>query len=165
MNLHDVRTGFAYNRWANQRLLAAAGELSREEVDRNLGGSFGSIRGTLRHILWGERGWLRYWREGSFVPDLTAADLPDLPSVVASWKSHDEEKAGFVRELTEEKLRAPCPVDGNPYVLGELIQNILTHSTHHRGQVVHMLRQIGRTPPNLGFRHFLTANRAELGRD
>jgi uncharacterized damage-inducible protein DinB len=164
MNLHDVRTGFAYNRWANQRLLAAAGELSREEVDRNLGGSFGSIRGTLRHILWGERRWLRYWKERSFVPDLSPEDLPDLSSITATWERHDQEKAAFVRELTEEKLRAPWPVGDDPYVLGELIQNILTHSTHHRGQVVHMLRQLGRTPPDLGFRHFLTANRADLDR-
>jgi uncharacterized damage-inducible protein DinB len=50
-----------------------------------------------------------------------------------------------------------------PYVLGELIQNILTHSTHHRGQVVHMLRQLGKTQPDTGFRHFLTKNRSELG--
>ena len=163
MNLQDVRTGFAYNRWANQRLLKAARELSAEELERNLGGSFASIRGVLRHLLWGERRWLRYWREGSFGPDLSTTDFPDLPSIAASWKGHEEEKAAFVRALTDEKLRASCPVDEDAYVLGELIQNILTHSTHHRGQVVHMLRQLGKTPPETGFRHFLTENRSELG--
>jgi len=161
MNLQDVRTGLAYNRWANQRLLNAAGELSGDELDRNLGGSFGSIRGTLAHLLWGERGWLRYWQEGSFGPDLSPTDFPDLPSIETSWKSHEDEKAAFVRGLTEEKLRAACLVDENPYVLGELIQHILTHSTHHRGQVVHMLRQLGKIPPGTGFRQFLTANRGE----
>lgn len=163
MNVQDVRTAFAYNRWANQRLLKAAGELSGEELNRDLRGSFASIKGTLRHLLWGERRWLRFWREGSFGPDLSPTDFPDLTSIVASWKSHEEEKAAFARELTDEKLRAPCPVDENSYVLGELIQNILTHSTHHRGQVVHMLRQLGRTPPETGFRHFLTESRSELG--
>jgi uncharacterized damage-inducible protein DinB len=163
MNVRDIRTFFAYNRWANQRLLKAAGELSGEELNRDLRGSFASIRGTLRHLLWGERRWLRFWREGSFSPDLSPTDFPDLPSIVASWKSHEEEKAAFARELTDEKLLAPCPVDEDSYVLGELIQNILTHSTHHRGQVVHMLRQLGKTPPETGFRHFLTANRSELG--
>jgi uncharacterized damage-inducible protein DinB len=164
VNLQDVRTGLSYNGWANQLMLRAAGELSGEELNRNLGGSFASIRGVLRHLLWGERGWLQFWRVGSFVPELSATDLPDLPSIVESWKSHDEEKAAFVRELTDEKLRAPCPVDDDPYVLGELVQHILTHSTHHRGQVVHMLRQLGKTPPETGFRHFLTENRNELER-
>jgi uncharacterized damage-inducible protein DinB len=163
MNVQDIRTLFAYNRWANRRLLEAAGELSAGELDRDLGGSFASIRGTLRHLLWGERGWLRYWQQGSFTPDLSPTDLPDLPSIAASWKSHEEEKAAFVRELTDEKLHTPCPVDENPYVLGELIQHIVNHSTHHRGQVVHMLRQLGKTPPGTGFRTFLAQNREELG--
>ena len=143
-------TGFAYNRWANERLLRAAAELSDEELNRILGGSFGSIKGVLRHLFWGERGWLKYWREGSFPDELSPTDLPDLPSIVADWNSQEEEKAAFARGLTEEKLREACPVDDNPYVLGELIQHILTHSTHHRGQVVHMLRQLGRTPPETG---------------
>ena len=164
MNLHDVRIGFAYNRWANERLVQAASELSKEELDRELGGSFGSVRGTLRHLLWGELGWLHYWHEREFPDGLSPSDFADLPSIVAGWKSLEEEKASFVSELTEEKLLEPCPVDDDPYVLSELIQNILVHSTHHRGQVVHMLRQLGRTPPDTGFRHFLTENRARLAR-
>lgn len=164
MNLQDIRTGFAYNRWANELLLAAAGELSVEEFNRDLKGSFQSIRGTLRHLLWGEMGWLHYWQEREFPDQFSESDFADLPSIVAGWKSLEEEKASFASELTEEKLLEPCPVDDNPYVLGELIQNILVHSIHHRGQVVHMLRELGRTPPSTGFRWFLTENRAELAR-
>ncbi len=122
-------------------------------------------RGVLRHLLWGERGWLQYWREGSFGAELSPSDFPDLPSIAQSWTSHDEEKDAFVGELTEEKLSCAGPVNENAYVLAELIQNILIHSTHHRGQVVHMLRQLGRTPPETGFRHFLTENRSEIDRD
>ena len=164
MNLSDVRTGFAYNRWANGLLLGAAQELSPEERGRNLGGSFGSIPGTLRHILWGESGWLRYWREQSFGPAFAASDYPDLASLAEGWKRLEEDKDAFARGLTEEKLLAPMSVDGNAYVLGELIQHILNHSTHHRGQVVHMLRDLGRTPPGTGFRQFLTASRSAPGR-
>ncbi len=163
MNTQEFQALLAYNRWANRRLLEAAGELSAEDLDRDLRGSFASINGTLRHLLWGERGWLRFWREGSFGPDLSPADFPDLASIVASWKSLEEEKAAFSRELTDETLRAPRSVDEDSYVLGELIQHAVNHSTHHRGQVVHMLRQLGRTPPGTGFRTFLTENRGELG--
>jgi len=163
MNVQDVRTWFGYNRWANERLLAAAADLSVDELDRDLGGSFGSIRATLRHILWGERGWFRYWRERSFGPALAPADYPDLSSLAASWRELEEQKNVFASDLTEESLFAPLPVDDDAYVLSELIQHALNHSTHHRGQITHMLRELGRTPPGTGFRQFLAATRTARG--
>ncbi len=159
MNVESARTLFEYNRWANRLLLQAAGEISAEELDRDLRGSFSSLKGTLRHVLWGERSWLGYWRERSFGDELSPADFPDLAAIQESWDALEREQGAFFRELTEEKLGAPWPVDEDAYVLSELIQHAFNHSTHHRGQVVLMLRQLGRTPPGTGFRQFLTASR------
>jgi uncharacterized damage-inducible protein DinB len=162
MDAQSARTFFAYNRWANRRLLGAASELSAEELDRDLRGSFLSLKGTLRHLLWGERSWLRMWRERSFGPALSPDELPDLASIKKTWAALEKDQGAFFDGLTDKKLRAPLPVDENPYVLGELIQHALNHSTHHRGQVVLMLRQLGKTPPGTGFRQFLTASRRRV---
>jgi len=162
MDVQTGRTLFAYNRSANQSLLKAAGELAPEELDRDLGGSFSSVKGTLRHLLWGEHSWLRFWREQSFTPDLTRHQWPDLPSIRGAWAALEKEQEVFFRDLDDAALAAPMKVDVNEYVLGELIQHTFNHSTHHRGQLVHMLRQLGRTPPDTGFRQFLTANRGRL---
>src|SRR6202035_1722093 len=85
MSVESVRTFFAYGRWANRRLLEAAGELSADELDFDLRGCFASIKGTLRHLLWAERSWFRFWREDDFGPDLSPTDFPDLASIVDGW--------------------------------------------------------------------------------
>jgi uncharacterized damage-inducible protein DinB len=162
MDAQTSHTLLAYNRWANRRLLTAAGKLTARELDQDLRGSFGSIKGTLRHLLWGERSWLRMWRERSFGPGLSPRELPDLASIVKTWAALEKKQAAYFDALDDEKLQAPFPVDKNPYVLEELIQHAMNHSTHHRGQVVLMLRQLGKTPPGTGFRQFLTASRKRV---
>ena len=159
MNVQEVQTFFAYNRWANRRLLEAAKRLSAEEIDRDLQASFVSIRGTLRHILYGEHAWLRFWQDGSFLPNLLPTDLPDLPSIEAAWAELEKKQDAFTRELSNEQLSAQRSVRDKVYTLGELIQHQLNHSTYHRGQVVLLLRQLGQKPPDTGFRLFLTESR------
>jgi uncharacterized damage-inducible protein DinB len=162
MNAQTARTLFAYNRWANRLILEAAGELPAEDLDRDLKGSFGSIKGMLRHLLWGERAWLSFWTEGVFSSALAPEDYPDLPSIVAGWTALEREQDAFALGLTDARLAADCSVAENDYALAELIQHSMNHATHHRGQVILMLRQLGRTPPGTGFRQFLTANRESL---
>jgi uncharacterized damage-inducible protein DinB len=62
MSIAEVRTTYAYNRWANRRVLKASQLLNWQEFIEDLGASQGSVRGTLVHIVWGEWLWLRRWR-------------------------------------------------------------------------------------------------------
>lgn len=159
MNRRDLDTSFAYGRWANRRLLEAACALPAEMFSRDLRASFGSIRGTLLHLLWAEKGWLRYWQEGAFVPELPLEDFPTVAALEAGWAELEQAQRAFLAGLTDEDLSGRRTVDEDAYTLGELIHHMLNHSTHHRGQVVLMLRQLGHTPPQTGFRQFLTEAR------
>ena len=47
-----------YNRWQNRNLYDSADRLSDEERARERGAFFGSIHGTLDHLLWGDRIWM-----------------------------------------------------------------------------------------------------------
>ncbi|MCR6652604.1 MAG: hypothetical protein NVV73_14435 [Cellvibrionaceae bacterium] len=48
-----------YNIWMNDKVYAAASELSDAEFKKNCGAFFGSIHGTLNHLLVADRIWLQ----------------------------------------------------------------------------------------------------------
>ena len=66
-----------YNRWMNERLYALPAELSDAARKRDRGAFFGSMHGTLNHLLRGDRTWL-----GRFIDEPGATDIPWLPGVV-----------------------------------------------------------------------------------
>ena len=47
-----------YNRWMNERFYALLAQMADDERRRERGAFFGSIHGTLNHLLWGDRMWL-----------------------------------------------------------------------------------------------------------
>jgi hypothetical protein len=61
MNVADVRRLYAYDDWANDRLVAALAGLSEEQFTRKIVSSFSSVRDTLSHIAATEWIWLQRW--------------------------------------------------------------------------------------------------------
>ena len=57
--LDNYRFLAGYNRWFNGRLYDACERLPDEERKRDRGAFFGSIHGTLNHLVWGDRLWLQ----------------------------------------------------------------------------------------------------------
>ncbi len=53
-----VRTMASYNRWQNESLYGAADTLTDAQRKEQRGAFFGSIHGTLNHLLWGDQMWM-----------------------------------------------------------------------------------------------------------
>ena len=75
-----------YNRWFNERLYAASERLSDGQRKHQQAAFFGSIHGTLGHILWGDVLWLR--RFAALTESSTAYAFPpellELPQADAA---------------------------------------------------------------------------------
>src|SRR5262252_4756658 len=56
-----------YNRLANETLYAACAGLSDAEYRRDLGAFFGSVHGTLNHLLLGDTIWMTRFEGGTHV--------------------------------------------------------------------------------------------------
>lgn len=152
MQAEDARMLLDYNGWANRLLLSAACQLPPEEFDRDLRTSFGSIRGTLVHLLNSERVWLLNWQGKSRPVLVQPEDFVDAPALAAAFPALEGEQRTFFDGLTDEALRSRCRVNDRHYVLAHLVQHMMSHSQYHRGQVASLLRQLGHAPPNTGFR-------------
>lgn len=72
-----------YNHWTNRRLYAAALEMSDEQYRRTTGVFFGSLHGTLNHLLLADRVWLkRLTGEGS----IPTGSMRSCLTIVANWR-------------------------------------------------------------------------------
>jgi hypothetical protein len=62
MNRHDIQLLYDYNRWANARILGAAGKLAEEQYLALGTFPHGGVRGTLIHVLFAEWMWRMRWQ-------------------------------------------------------------------------------------------------------
>jgi uncharacterized damage-inducible protein DinB len=168
MNVEETRTLYSFNRWANRRLLKAVQVLQWEDLTRDLRASYGSIRGTLVHIIWGEWLWLRRWQGESPKQILLAEDFPDWTTLESRWIAVEKEQQAFLERLTDDALEMRVSYENLQgqrweYSLAQMMQHVVNHSSYHRGQVVTLLRQLEQMPPATDFLVFLDEQRA-LGR-
>jgi hypothetical protein len=94
----------AYNRWANARLYAAALGLSNQSYRLPVGVFFGSLHGTLNHLLLTDRLWLKRLTGEGEHPNRLDAILCTLPT---------GRESDFVTCMfwEDEKRRALGPTD------------------------------------------------------
>jgi uncharacterized damage-inducible protein DinB len=163
MMLDHLRRMARYNRWANARLFTAVEGLGSEAYHQARPAFFGSIHGTLNHILIGDRLWLARI-EGLPAPDVRLDDHPyaDLASLAQARQGEDErmirltdgynDESGLDRVLNYRALTMPG-AQTTPLYLCWL--HLFNHQTHHRGQVHDQLTQTDIPPPSLDMMPFI----------
>ena len=162
MRTPDLRRMIAYLDWANDVTLRASADLPAPVLTADVGASFTSLLGTLRHMEWAERLWYGRWVRGAD-PDRYAPPH-DLPGLAASWAALSVERRAWVAALPDEAAEREVayahPADGpQRAVLGDLVQHAVDHATFHRGQVIGMMRQAGVAPPATSLRRYLSRPR------
>lgn len=148
----EARDLYAYNTWANRRILDAAATLDADALARDLRSSFPSVLATLAHIVAAEWIWLRRWSGES--PGGVPADweLTSLEAIRRRWDAVEAERMALLEALDDAALARDVDYRNTAGVaytsrMDEMLRHVVNHSTYHRGQVVTMLRQLGATPP------------------
>jgi uncharacterized damage-inducible protein DinB len=137
-----------YNLWMNERLYAAAAECSDDERKRDRGAFFGSIHRTLNHILWGDRIWLgRFTGTPCTVAPYGADMYEEFQTLARERERTDGEiiawTGGLPAEWLASNLEYRRSSDGGLRQLPAWVAatQLFQHATHHRGQVLTLLKQ------------------------
>ena len=135
----------AYNAWANRRLYDAASELTDEEFRRDVGAFFGSLMGTLNHLVAADRIWMkRFTGEGDPPASLGSIIEPDLTKLRALREAEDRRIIDWIGGLSPEAIAGRftyMTVTDMRTVsqrLSPALDHFFNHQTHHRGQA-HMI--------------------------
>ena len=137
-----------YTIWANHRVIRACATIPTDAFRRELGASFGGIRGTLAHIMWSEWIWLERWKGVSPPGPPDESELGDVVALRDRWKVIEDHRRAWLDALTPAAASAVVHYKntaGTAFAapLWQLVQHVANHSTYHRGQVTSLLRQVG----------------------
>jgi len=153
-----------YNQWVNRRLLDKVQLLPAAGIAEDRGAFFGSILGTLNHILVADMFWLRRFSsskacKGVLAPMREMVMPTGLRDVlfddVQALRVKREEMDGLILNFSEtwddEMLASSIRYrnmagEKHEQPLGALLQHLFNHQTYHRGQVTTLLFQAGVDP-------------------
>src|SRR5271163_1294834 len=97
MTQDEILTLYAFNAWANHRVLEACAALTPAQFTQTAVSSFPSVRDTLHHIMGVE--WLYYerWHGRSPTTLLPGERFDDLASMRARWAQIEKGLEEYVR--------------------------------------------------------------------
>ena len=128
-----------YNRWANRRVYDDAATLTDEVRKRPAGLFFGSLHGTLNHMLVADYIWMRRFTGDGPQPERLNQILhDDFAELRAARQQEDERILTFVTELESfGRVLSYQNSTGKTFqqALGPALTHFFNHQTHHRGQL------------------------------
>lgn len=159
--LEQLRLLSRYKQWMNDKLYTTAAKLPAYELAEERGAFFGSLLGTLNHIMVADIVWLqRFSVHPSQHPALDAIRsmpepqalaqilLNDFPALRTERRSLDDTIIIWCEQLTASDLNHKLKyrnMKGDAAVknFDSLILHFFNHQTHHRGQATILLSQQG----------------------
>lgn len=158
-----ARTLLGYTLWADREHLAALERLPPEHLAIETGTSFGTLLGTIAHILGAEQAWLARFVGAPLERIPAESDFPDLGAVRAGFEDLWPNLEFFMAGLHEAQLVAEIEWVGRTGTryrrpLWEPIVHMSHHSGYHRGQLTALQRQLGHQAPATDLIVYLAAH-------
>ena len=143
-----LEDAFAHHVWATLRVIDVCLDLSPEQLETSVPGTYGSILETTRHLVGADSSYLfATTGERSHLIDEDRMDLPELRAAMeghgAAWSSL------LAQDLDPDAVLVRRHDDGSEThtTMGLRLAQALHHGTDHRSQICTALTTLGVEPP------------------
>ena len=138
-----------YNAWMNRKLYRVCADVPDELRKKDLGAFFGSIHGTLNHLLLADLVWFgRFTGQPPQAKALNQELYSGFDELRREREAMDLRILDWTRALSRQRLGEPFTYTSlsdhktrtRPFWV--LVVHLFNHQTHHRGQLTTLLTQL-----------------------
>jgi uncharacterized damage-inducible protein DinB len=143
---------FAHHLWATEKVLDTCQSLSDDQMNTEAPGTYGSIIGTLRHLVETDRWYLTFFPGAGAalrqIPEDNQMTLEEMREVMSrnadAWRAILEARPDSDADVPEVTPEWEFHVTA-----GFRLAQAVHHGTDHRSQVCTALTALGVTPPEI----------------
>jgi len=147
----DLVSLYAYNSWANARVLETLRGLSAADYVKEQGGGWPSLRATFVHLAGATDAWAERFTGRDATRLATIEELPGLEDAARVLLAAEEKHRRLQPSFTPERLAGPftwrnLKGEAKTAPFWVIVKHVVNHQTYHRGQIAAMVRRLGHTP-------------------
>jgi uncharacterized damage-inducible protein DinB len=147
----DLVSLYAYNSWANARVLETLRAMPEADYLKEQGGGWPSPRATFVHIAGATDAWAERFSGRETTRLATTEELPGLEDAARVLLAAEEKHARLLPTYDAARLAGPftwknLKGEEKTAPFGVVVRHVVNHQTYHRGQIAAMVRRLGHAP-------------------
>ena len=159
MTLETVKELFAYNRWANEQVLACVASAPDNVFKAAHDYSVGSIHEQIFHMMQSDYGMLMSLTGGDYSQSPKIEDYPTLAAIKAKFSEIESAYEDCLNSLDSLDGRVTIPME-NPLEMSlpDFLMSGFNHGTNHRAQILALLHKHGQKTCEQGYFFYVMAH-------
>ena len=164
MEPQEIRQLFEYHYWAHGQIIGHIAQLTPAQITATSDRFYhGTAFLTLRHVLDVDWSWMQ-WCMGlpGFKYLWEVEDLPDFAALQAFLVRKRPPVMTYIASLSAEDLARDIDIGtaqrSTPrwFKQWQILLHIVNHGTEHRTELAHYLTDLGHSPGEINFMHYLS---------
>ena len=152
MTLETVKELLAYNKWANEQVLACVESVPDDIFKAEHDYSVGSLHEQVFHVMQSDWWAITTLTNGDMSQSLKIEDYPDFVSIKARFSEIETQYEDHINSLDSLDGKVTIPME-TPLEMSvwDFLMSGFNHSTNHRAQILALLHKHGQQTCEQGY--------------